>query len=492
MTTEIAEHHGLTVVRTFEEQRSAMEPYQRPIFDSMIRALQRGRANSILCYHVNRLARNMVEGGLLQHLLTKGIIKEIRTYNETFRSGDNILRFILEAAMSAQFSIDLSQTVTLHMEAKVKRGDYPSLAPQGYVNNLRERTVEVDPERFVMVGRALELMATGSYSVDDLARLMNEKWGYRTRKTPRSGGAKISKSVLHHILRNVFYTGHFLYRGELHRGNHPAMISFETFNRIQQVLDHRGRPRKQKHDFAYTGLIACARCSRQVTAEMQPGRLRRGSYVYYHCSRPRRCGSRAAREKEIESVIVRYLKSVAVDPEFRDLGVAVIERCYRDEIDSDSVDYAQQTQALNGAERQLARARHMALKELLTDEEFASERRRLQSEINTLKSGALTMRERLDRAKDGAIEVIEFATKEPSRFAISTPERKREIARRLGVDYALLDGQLLMELHPLLRPIYTVREAHFTKVIEPPKVTNLSTKNGQTAVRVLHGMPDRT
>src|SRR5687768_2618505 len=69
---EFAARAGLDVVATLTEERSAKEPYQRPLFDRMIETLQKGKADAILCYHVNRLARNMVEGGLLQHLLTKG------------------------------------------------------------------------------------------------------------------------------------------------------------------------------------------------------------------------------------------------------------------------------------------------------------------------------------------------------------------------------------------------------------------------------------
>src|SRR5258706_15591061 len=79
LMTDLSQRMGLHLAYTLHEEKSAKEPYQRPIFDSLMAMVQGGQIDGILCYNVNRLARNMVEGGLLQHLLTKGVLKEIRT-----------------------------------------------------------------------------------------------------------------------------------------------------------------------------------------------------------------------------------------------------------------------------------------------------------------------------------------------------------------------------------------------------------------------------
>jgi hypothetical protein len=92
----------------------------------------------------------MVEGGLLQHLLTKGIIQEIRTLAETFRSGDNILPFVLQTAMSSQYSLDLAEAVKRGLYSKARSGCYPGLAPEGYLNRFVDRyrrDIGSDPAR---------------------------------------------------------------------------------------------------------------------------------------------------------------------------------------------------------------------------------------------------------------------------------------------------------------------------------------------------------
>jgi hypothetical protein len=47
----------------------------------------------------------------------------------------------------------------------------------------------------------------------------------------------------------------------------------------RNFLDGKTRPRKQKHDFPYTGIITCGHCGCQLVAEIKKGR-----YVYYHCT----------------------------------------------------------------------------------------------------------------------------------------------------------------------------------------------------------------
>jgi len=454
LMTALAERQGLTLVATLTEEKSAKEPYARPVFDALIAKVQAGEVEGVLCYHVNRLARNMVEGGLLQHLLTKGVLKEIRTHTEVFRSGDNILPFILQAAMSTQYSLDLSQHVRRGIASKVEKGGYPQRAPEGYVNNLFEHTIEKDARRFVLIRQAWDLMRTGTYSLERLALVMNEEWGYTTRKARKIRGRGISKSGLHRLLGNVFYTGYFLHKGELVKGNHPAMVSFEEFDQVQKVLRRQGPTRPQRREFAYTGLVVCGSCGRQVTAEHKRGRHQKGDYTYYHCSNWRVCGEKAVRQEVLEEEIARRLRSVAVHPTFRALCIEVIERTYREESEKEQAEMAQQHRALEEAERRMSRLIQMGLKEMLSDAEFAREKARLQNEINGLKMAAVRAQNQLEEARDGAIEVVRFVTSAPYEFLRGSPlARKRQIARTLGITYRLTGGHIETTLHPLLAPL---------------------------------------
>ena len=51
----------------------------RPIFNDMLRRIQTGEAQGIICWKVDRLARNPVDGGQIQWLLQQGVIAHIQT-----------------------------------------------------------------------------------------------------------------------------------------------------------------------------------------------------------------------------------------------------------------------------------------------------------------------------------------------------------------------------------------------------------------------------
>ena len=41
------------------------------------------------------------------------------------------------------------------------------------------------------------------------------------------------------MLKNRFYVGEVAYRGEVHKGEHPAIVDREVFDRVQAMLSER-------------------------------------------------------------------------------------------------------------------------------------------------------------------------------------------------------------------------------------------------------------
>src|SRR3546814_19559475 len=76
------------------------------------------------------------------------------------------------------------------------------------------------------------------------------------------------------MLRNRLYAGAFEWGGRLYQGTHEPLVSRETWENVQEVLDGRSASnvRAEPLRFAFTGLITCGHCGCAVVAQMQRGR----------------------------------------------------------------------------------------------------------------------------------------------------------------------------------------------------------------------------
>ena len=73
---EFAKKQNLEVVQEFQEARTAKSP-GRPIFNEMIKRIEKGEASGIIAWHPDRLARNSIDGGKIIYLIDLGNITNL-------------------------------------------------------------------------------------------------------------------------------------------------------------------------------------------------------------------------------------------------------------------------------------------------------------------------------------------------------------------------------------------------------------------------------
>lgn len=466
---ELASQRGYAIVHEYEESKSAKDAGVRPLFADMLRRIEKGEINGILVWHVNRLARNMAEAGLLADLLIRGQIKEIRTPTEHFSQQDNILPLVLQQATATQNNRDHAAAVLRGVHSRFQEGGWTHRAPVGYlnrrdVNNSRRGILIRDPERYDLVRRGWDSLLTGAYSIEEVIRTMNEEWGFRTRQTKKRGGTPLTRSHGYKLFSSIFYAGYVVREGKIQKGQHEAMVSIKEFGRAQEIMRSRGKARPQKKRvFPFTGLIRCANCGQQVTAALHvrrdakaPGSPGTGSprhYIYYHCSDSyRRCSKRGISQAHIDWQVVALLESITLDPELCRVALDNILRWLGEQTGSSEATYSQLHRTLEDIERQLNNLLGLRLREVISDDALYRDKEdELVRERNKLKLAIQEAEEELELARQNAKNGFHYLAFARDYYLIADTEVKKALARALGIEFLLDGNQLSITLDPLLK-----------------------------------------
>ncbi|MFH1482253.1 MAG: recombinase family protein [Patescibacteria group bacterium] len=201
------------------------------------------------------------------------------------------------------------------LRQKLRRGEYPGWAPLGYLNDYKNHTIIKDKRKHKLVKRIFELYATGEYTLKSIADKFNQI-GLRGKK-----GKEISVSTLQDILSNPFYYGVFKYKGELYEGKHEPIITKKLFDKVQEVMASRGRPKKpEKHEYIFTGFMSCS-CSCAITAERQKG------HIYYRCTKKKGpCAEKYLREENLTEQLKNIMQKVSIPDDWADKMIERLEK----------------------------------------------------------------------------------------------------------------------------------------------------------------------
>ena len=308
----IAKRENLHIAQEFVEKQSAKKP-GRPVFNDMLRRIERGEAQGIVCWKIDRLARNPVDGGQIQWLLQQDVIRHIRTHDRSHYPNDNVLMMSVELGMANEYIRQLSANTARGLRQKARQGIYPGLAPFGYINDPITKTVVIHRENANIVRKIFETYASGTACLEDLA-IMFEKLGVISRNNQRVHISRVS-----FMLQNPFYYGHFRYAGEVYEGTHEPAITKELYDKANAVLHSRGRVPEIRNDPSpYCGLLRCSTCGMSITAEQKIKRQKNGNihhYTYYRCTRKSklvRCKEAPVRSEPLEAQLNALIAEFAM------------------------------------------------------------------------------------------------------------------------------------------------------------------------------------
>ena len=313
-----AKQNNLDIIEEFIEKQSAKIP-GRPIFNAMLKKIENGETNGILAWHPDRLARNSVDGGKIIYLIDCGRISGLKFPQFWFEPTPQG-KFMLNIAFGqSKYYIDsLSENVRRGLRQKVRRGEYPGPTPIGYINDPRTKTVIVDRKKAKIIKQTFELYAQNNSCFEDISNFLAQKGILR-----RSG--KIwHKDRAKYLLSNPFYYGHFRYAKEVYEGKHEPIITKKLFDKVQEILKQRGRPRHKSviEPQVFCGLLKCGTCGMMITGEYRVKKQKNGNvhdYIYYHCTKKNKtikCPEPCIRQENLDEQLSSLIQKVSLRPDW--------------------------------------------------------------------------------------------------------------------------------------------------------------------------------
>lgn len=481
-------------INTFMEEKSAKKPWIRSAFYEMLELIEKTDGVSIVCWKLDRLSRNPVDSGTIQYALQTGKITSIITSDRIYQKEDAGLMFSVETGMGNQFIIDLSKNTKRGMQWKADRGGLWWPAPHGYLNDILNKSVIIDEDRFSLVRRMWDLLIKDGYSLSRIADIANNEWWFRTVLKKRRWGKPIGSSSLYNIFTNPFYAGMIRFKGKMMPWAHPAMVTIEEYQEAQRILGKNlTAERPSVTEFSFTGWINCACCGCKVTAENKVKTTKTGkqhSYIYYHCThkkdtREKKCTQRQnINEKVLDAQIVEILSTIEIYPEFVDWAKGVIKRLHCDESKKQEEILRSLDNRIADGKRKLSNLLSYLMNETISEDEYKIEKAKTEKEVEALEIKRLA----LNRGSTNWITVMEktldFVQTARTKFLLGDIQTKKTIFRALGSNLSMMDGKLSLELNSWFQP--------FTKMKASPEsaLSRLEPRKKSISMRNTHAFDD--
>ena len=320
----------ITITATYTDEAETATNMDRPGFQAMVAAAERGEFEAVVIYDITRGSRDV---GDWFHFRKKFLMLGVQVISATQSLGDltnsnDFLLELLSVGLGHREVLETRSKSIAGVAVKAKQGKFlGGVAPLGY--DIVNGAYVVNPIEARTVQTIFEMYGTGR-SYNDILDAVSGAVGKR--------GRPLGKNSLHSILTNERYVGTYTWnkrRVKLFRkwaggapnpacvrleGMIPAIIDENTWERVQKRMsdNKRNAVNKAKRPYLLSGLIECEACGAAYvghTTTSGKGYETR----YYVCGnkyRTHTCTAKNINAEEIETFVMQQLKAYLLATDF--------------------------------------------------------------------------------------------------------------------------------------------------------------------------------
>jgi site-specific DNA recombinase len=298
----------------------------RPALKRLLADVEARQIDCVVVYKVDRLSRSLLDFASIIGVLDKHSATFV-SVTQQFNTSSSLGRLTLNVLLSfAQFERELTGERTRDKVCAARRkgkwtGGYPVL---GYDVAATRGKLVVNAVEAKCVREIFSIFNRSGKLIETLNEVDQNGWRtkfWTTRHGGTHGGSRFNRHTLAFLLSNPIYMGKVRLNGELHEGEHVAIVDPKVWKRTATLLaaNTAVKPRRagKPQEALLRDLLICEACQ----APMVPTYTKRNKTKvrYYTCRSAqmrgwKSCPAKTLPAREIEEAVMAQLQDETIEP----------------------------------------------------------------------------------------------------------------------------------------------------------------------------------
>jgi site-specific DNA recombinase len=245
---------------------------ERPALQRLLADIEAGRVDVIVVYKIDRLSRSLMDFAKLVEVFDRKAVTFV-SITQSFNTTTSMGRLTLNVLLSfAQFEREvIGERIRDKVAASRRKGMWMGgWAPLGY--DVKDRKLIINDQEAAKVRWIFSrFLKTGSSMI--VARELNAE-NFRNKY-----GQKLDKARVHKLLNNRVYLGEAVHKGQSFPGEHHAIISRTTWDKVQGMKNPVAQGRRKRARAETPALLKGLIFGPDGSA-MSPTHARKGQRLY--------------------------------------------------------------------------------------------------------------------------------------------------------------------------------------------------------------------
>lgn len=297
-----AQKNDIRIVHEYCDRAISGKTDNRPAFQQMIADADKQQFDIVLCYTLDRFARDRYDSAVYKRKLKQLGIRVVYVTHPLSDSPESIILESVLEGYAEYYSAELARKIRRGQTENAIHCRTNGTPVLGYSKGA-DGTFVINPATAEIVKWVYAEFLSGKSMVD--IKRQADSLGYKGAR-----GNPFNNATVKNILTDKRYIGVYSYSGTQVENGMPKIIDDNTFRKVQKILDKQPKRRGNNMNYLLSGRCYCGLCKTAMRGES--GTSRNGEiYHYYKCMSAKKyhsCDKKPEKQVILEDTVITYLQ----------------------------------------------------------------------------------------------------------------------------------------------------------------------------------------